>query len=74
MEKYPEKTVWVWSGYTFEDYLKKQDAIKYIDIIVDGQYVDNLHDPRLKWRGSSNQRVIDVQKSLKNDKVELFCD
>lgn len=73
-EKYPEKTVWVWSGYTFEDYLQKQEVIKYIDVIVDGQYVDKLHDPRLQWRGSSNQRVIDVQKSLKNNKVELYCD
>ena len=73
-EKYPEKTVWVWSGYTFEDYLKKQTATKYLDVIVDGQYVDELRDPRLKWRGSSNQRVIDVQKSLKSDKVELYCD
>ena len=54
-------------------YSEMTDYIKYIDIIVDGQYVDSLHDPRLKWRGSSNQRVIDVQKSLKNDKVELFC-
>ena len=73
-EKYPQKTVWVWSGYTFEDYLKKQNALKYIDVIIDGQYVDKLHDPRLHWRGSSNQRVIDVQKSLKNNKVELYCD
>lgn len=73
-EKYPQKTVWVWSGYTFEDYLKKQNALKYIDVIIDGQYVDKLHDPRLHWRGSSNQRVIDVQKSLKSKKIELYCD
>ena len=73
-EKYPEKTVWVLSGYTFEDYLKKQDAIKYIDVIIDGQYIDELRDPRLQWRGSSNQRVIDVQKSLTKGDIVLWED
>ena len=74
-EKYPDKDVWVWSGFTWENYLSKQvDTIKYIDVLVDGQYVDDLHNPLLKWRGSSNQRVIDVQKSLKENKVELYCD
>lgn len=73
-ERFPDKTVWVWSGYTFEDYLSKQEAIKYVDVIVDGQYKDELHNPKLSWRGSENQRVIDVPKSLKSGKVELFCD
>ena len=71
-EKYPEKNLWVWSGYTFEDYISKQNVAKYIDVIVDGQYNDELHNPKLEWRGSENQRVIDVQKSLKNKKVELW--
>ena len=73
-EHYPDKDVWVWSGYNFENYLEKQPAMKYIDVIVDGQYVDELHNPTLKWRGSSNQRVIDVPKSLKSNKVVLFCE
>ena len=73
-EHYPDKDVWVWSGYSFENYLEKQPAMKYIDVIVDGQYVDELHNPTLKWRGSSNQRVIDVPKSLKSNKVVLFCE
>ncbi len=73
-EKYPEKTVWVWSGFKFDEYLKDKEVAKYVDVIVDGQYKDELHDFRLKWRGSSNQRVIDVQKSLKEDKVVLFED
>ena len=73
-EKYPEKNVWVWSGFTFEDYLSKQEATKYIDVLVDGQYKDEFHNPMLKWRGSENQRVIDVQKSLKDGKVNLYCE
>ena len=67
-EKYPDKNLWVWSGFLFEQ-LKDKEVLKYVDVLVDGQYVDELHDPRLKWRGSSNQRVIDVQKSLKQNKI-----
>ena len=57
-EKYPNKTIWAWSGFLFDKYLKDKEVSKYIDVLVDGQYVDELHDPTLKWRGSSNQRVI----------------
>lgn len=67
-EKYPQKNVWVWSGFTF-DKIKDAEALKYIDVLVDGQYVDKLHDPTLEWRGSSNQRVIDVPKSLAGNTV-----
>jgi anaerobic ribonucleoside-triphosphate reductase activating protein len=67
-EKYPNKTIWVWSGFLFEK-LKKEEVLKYINVLVDGQYKDELHDFRLKYRGSSNQRVIDVQKSLKSGKI-----
>ncbi len=70
-EKYPNKNIWVWSGFLFDKDLKDKEALKYIDVLVDGQYVDELHNPTLKWRGSSNQRVIDVQKSLKEGKVVL---
>ena len=69
-EKYPNKTLWVWTGFLFEQ-LKNQEVLKYVDVLVDGQYVDELHDPRLKWKGSSNQRVIDVQKSLKQNKIVI---
>ena len=71
-EKYPEKDIWVWSGFLFDEDLKNNEVLNYIDVLVDGQYVDELHDFRLKWRGSSNQRVIDVQKSLKMKKVVLL--
>lgn len=68
-ERFPNKNVWVWSGFLFDRDLKDTEAVKYIDVLVDGQYVDELHNPLLKWKGSSNQRVIDVQKSLKENKV-----
>ena len=70
-ERYPNKNLWVWSGFLFDRDLKDKEVLKYVDVLVDGQYVDELHDFRLKWRGSSNQRVIDVQKSLKQGKVIL---
>ena len=73
-EKYPEKTIWVWSGFLFDKDLKDKEVLKYIDVLVDGQYMDDLHDFTLKWRGSSNQRVIDVQKSLAQNEVVKFED
>lgn len=72
-EKYPNKTLWIWSGFLFDKDLCNKDILKYIDVLVDGQYQDDLHDFRLKWRGSSNQRVIDVQKSLKRGEIVLYC-
>lgn len=71
-EQYPNKTIWVWSGFLFDKDLKDKEILKYIDVLVDGRYEDELHDFRLKYCGSSNQRVIDVQKSLKKDKVILI--
>ena len=69
-EKYPDKTVWVWTGFLYEK-IKDNKDFKYIDVLVDGQYQEKLHDPTLKWKGSSNQRVIDVKESLKQNKVIL---
>ncbi len=71
-EKYPDKSVWVWSGFLFDKDLADTNAVKYIDVLVDGRYVEEHHSPLLKWRGSSNQRVIDVQKSLESGKIVLF--
>ncbi len=71
-ETYPEKDIWVWSGFLFDRDLKDKEIMKYIDVLVDGQYMDHLHDFRLKWCGSSNQRVIDVKKSLKKGEVVLY--
>ena len=71
-EVFPDKTIWSWSGYTFEDYLSKQEGIKYVDVVVDGRFVDSLKNPTLKFKGSSNQRVIDVAKSLEKKEVILY--
>ena len=68
---YPDKNVWVWSGFLFDKNLNNFEILNYIDVLVDGVYKDELHDFRLKYRGSSNQRVIDVKKSLKTNKIEL---
>ena len=70
-EKYPDKNIWVWSGFLFEG-LKDKEVLKYIDVLVDGQFKTELFDPRLRWKGSSNQRVIDVKKSLKKGDVVLY--
>ena len=71
-KKYPNKDLWIWSGFLFDKNLKDKEVVKYVDVLVDGQYIDELHNPTLKWKGSSNQRVIDVQKSLKSNNVVLF--
>lgn len=73
-EKYPEKTLWAWTGFLFDKWVKDKEVAKYLDVLIDGQYVDELRNPMLKWKGSSNQRVIDVQKSLKNGEVVLYED
>ena len=73
-EKFLQKNLWAWTGFTFENYLKDKEIVNYLDVLVDGQYVDELHDFTLKWRGSSNQRVIDIPKTLKEGKVVLLED
>lgn len=67
------KTVWIWSGFTWEQLpslsASKQNLIKLCDVMIDGLYNKTLRDLRLKWRGSSNQRVINIQQSIKEGKV-----
>ena len=71
-EKYPKKSIWAWSGFLFDKDLKDKEVMNYLDVLVDGTFKIDLFDPTLKWKGSSNQRVIDVQKSLKNKKIILY--
>ena len=68
-EKFPNKNLWIWTGFSFDKDLKDKEVLNYVDVLVDGQYEDELHDPKLKWKGSSNQRVIDVPESLKEGKI-----
>lgn len=70
-ETFKNKNLWVWSGFLFET-LKDKEILKYVDVLVDGQFVDEKRNPKLKWCGSSNQRVIDVQKTLKKGEIVLF--
>ena len=70
-EKYPKKNIWAWSGFLFDDICNKE-VLNYIDVLVDGQFVEEKRNPKLKWRGSNNQRVIDVKKSLKKKDIVLI--
>lgn len=74
--KYLTKTIWLYTGYLYENILKMpfvvRNILPYIDILVDGKYDCTKRDITLAWCGSSNQRVIDIQKSLKENKVILF--
>lgn len=70
---YPDKTIWAYSGYTFEALLEKNHSLlKYIDVLVDGRFIESLKDLRLRFRGSSNQRIIDVPKSLEKKEIVLW--
>lgn len=70
------KTVWIWSGFTWEQLLGlpqlKQNLVQLCDVMIDGQYKKEFRDLRLKWRGSFNQRIIDIQNSLIQQKVVLY--
>lgn len=87
-ERLPEKTIWIYSGYTFEQITGTDDTFKHIatpesitnckeilnniDVLVDGPFIQDLHDITLKYRGSSNQRIIDVKKTLTEHSVCLY--
>lgn len=80
-EKYPEKSVWCYTGYDYEkdllsgrvgNYNTVSEMLSYIDILVDGEFVAELKNLALRFKGSSNQRIIDVKESLKADEVVLW--
>ena len=68
-EKYPDKSIWIWTGFNFEDYVMDKEITKYADFIVDGQFEEENKNPKLLYSGSSNQRVINVKKTMKKGKV-----
>lgn len=72
--KFHNKTIWIYTGYTWEQILEDKRMMvimQYVDVLVDGKFVEELKDVNYPWAGSTNQRVIDVQKSLKEGKVIL---
>ena len=87
---FPEKTIWLYTGYQISEIVKQEqyekvsgipdiwskrwEIISNVNVIVDGEYIDEERDVTLKWRGSKNQRVIDVQQSLTQNKLVLYCD
>ncbi len=81
-EKYPQKTVWCYSGYTFEELVGQSRArcevtdemLSLIDVLVDGRFVEELKDISLRFRGSSNQRIIDLKATLQSGEVILWDD
>ena len=83
---FPNKSIWIYSGYSWSEifndgvYLtkdcagwKRREIVKQCSVLVDGQYIDSKRNPLLEWRGSSNQQVIDIKKSLKENIVVLYC-
>ena len=85
-ERFPDKTVWCYTGFTIEQILGSteeksraatdisKEMLSLIDVLVDGPYCEELHSITLKFRGSSNQRVIDIKKSIANKKIVLYLD
>lgn len=80
-EKFPNKNIWCYTGFTFEtdvldrmckDWNETRELLSYIDVLVDGKFEEDKKDLKLKFRGSSNQRIIDVQKSLKENRTVLY--
>lgn len=82
-ERFPNKDLWCYSGYNFEQDMLTgnlgpweitEEMLSYIDVLVDGEFMLDLKNPNLRFRGSANQRVIRVQDSLKEDRVVLWDD
>jgi anaerobic ribonucleoside-triphosphate reductase activating protein len=80
-EVYPQKTIWCFTGFLMDEELQKpsyarcevtDEMLSLLDVLVDGRFVKSLYDITLRFRGSSNQRIIDVPKSLQNKKIVLW--
>lgn len=71
-ERFPQKTIWLYTGYLWEE-IQDLEFLPLIDIIVDGRYIEKLKDNQLEWKGSSNQRVIDVKRTLQNASIVLHA-
>ncbi|MCH5253442.1 MAG: anaerobic ribonucleoside-triphosphate reductase activating protein [Lachnospiraceae bacterium] len=74
-KRFPEKTIWLYTGEDWENILQDA-AVKYIDVLIDGEFMSEEKDATLHWKGSRNQRVIDVQATLKQEDISvpvLYC-
>ena len=71
-EKFPKKTVWLYTGALWEE-TKRMELINYVDVLVDGEFECDKKDANLHWKGSSNQRVIDVKETLKTGNIVLHA-
>ena len=81
-DRFSNKDIWLYTGYTFESIVNsplrnlsttlRKKIVAMCDVVVDGRYIEELRDITLKWRGSRNQRVIDVKQSLKENKIVLY--
>jgi anaerobic ribonucleoside-triphosphate reductase activating protein len=70
--KYPDKTIWLYTGSDWDE-VQRMEIVQYLDVVVDGEFQIACQDHQLHWKGSSNQQVIDVQKSLKEGKTVLHA-
>ena len=85
---FPNKTIWLYTGFTWEQIMypivtddlhsiiiakKRKEIISKVDVLVDGEYIDEQRDLSKKWAGSKNQRVINIKESVKNNKIVLYC-
>lgn len=74
--KFPNKDIWMWTGYTLENLLAENDddvksMLIYLDYLIDGQFIEEKKNLNLKWAGSENQRWIDIQESMKQGHIVL---
>ena len=73
--KFPNKDIWLYSGYTYEQIAQsreKFEVLRYIDVLVDGPYIESQRDVTLAFRGSKNQRLIDVKQTLSSGEIVLY--
>lgn len=70
-DELPDKDIWCYTGYTYEE-IKDCDALKYIDVLIDGRYEEDKRDISLQFRGSSNQRIIDINRTREEERVKLW--
>ena len=69
--EFPDKNIWLYTGYRWEE-ISALPMMQYIDVLVDGRFMEDLKDTKLHWKGSFTQRIIDVQKSLQNSSLYLY--